>query len=405
MNFLIVSTTDLLGTEGLIVRYRELSKALGAANHVHLIGVTYKKANMPNFGPKVHVYPINMLFINRLKKARKFRFVWQAIWASMFYFKCFVTLTKIFISKRIDACLSYTAAADPLVYFVCRLFRVFWIYDVRGLSETELPHLKVISRRIVPFLLSLEYFCSAHASKILVGSGRMKEMIISYRNIDSSKVGISEDGVDTDAFNPLVPKGIIHTSYNIPESDPIILYVGSISLAKGIDRVIGAMPYLLEKFPTAKLVVVGGGSFAVDDSTVLRTMVKNLGIEKNVVFTGRVKHPAPFIVDADVCVAPSYLYFSPIKIYEYLACAKPVVIDKRVDIAELLVANDAAMPTDTTNYHELASTIASLLSDKELSQKVSSNGYKIVVSNFTWTMIAKNLTNLVQLELSRRKHS
>lgn len=403
LNLLIITTADLLGTGGLIVRYRELSKALGRINNnVFLIGTTYKEAHLSTLSYNVHVYPINMSIINRLKVSNHLRVLWQLIWVLIFHFECLVTTVKICSSEKIDACISFTAATDPLIYLISRLFRLFWIYDVRGLSETEMPKLKMINRFVMPLLLSLDYFCSKHADKVLVGSERMKEMIVNLRNLDPSRVNVSEDGVDLTAFNPFVSQGLVRNSYKMPEDDPTVLYVGSISMAKGIDRVIKAMPYILEECPNAKLFVVGGGSYAVDDSKVLKAMVKDLGLEKNVIFTGRVKHPAPFIVDADVCVAPSSLYFSPIKIYEYLACARPVVVDKNVDIADLLVTNEAGAAADTTNPSELASVIVRLLKDRDFSQKISLNGHRIVVNNFTWEITAKKLMKLVESELTRK---
>jgi len=404
LNLLIISTADLQGIGGLAVRYRELSKAIGRMNNkVFFISVTSKDARLSS--PEcdnVHLCPINMSVVDRLKTSTHVAILWQWMWALLFNLKCLMTMVKICGSKKIDACVSFTAAADPLIYFVSRLFHIFWVYDVRGLSEIELPKLKMIDKTMVPLIIRLEHFCSKRADKVLVVSEHMKEAIVNLRNLCPSKVSVSEDGVDLTAFNPIVHRGLFRSCYKIPEDDPIILYLGSVSMAKGIDRVIKAMPSVLEECPNAKLVIVGGGGYAVDDSKLLRAMVNDLGLGNNVIFTGRVEHSAPFIMDANICVAPSSLYFSPIKVYEYLACAKPVVVDKNVDIAELLVTNEAGVIADTTDPFEFASVIVRLLRNKNFSQKISLHGYRIILDNFTWEIIAKKLIKLVESEFERR---
>jgi glycosyltransferase involved in cell wall biosynthesis len=163
---------------------------------------------------------------------------------------------------------------------------------------------------------------------------------------------------------------------------------------------------VLRKYPNAKFVVVGGGSYAIDDSVFLKSLVYSSNLAESVIFTGRVEHPAEFIVDADVCVAPSPLYFSPIKVYEYLACKKPVILDKNADIADLLVTKKAALLTDTTNPSELALTVIKSLQDRDSSREIASNGYEVVTNSYTWKKIAEKLTKLMKAELKvKRKFS
>lgn len=402
MNILLVTSSDLCGIGGLASRYHSLSKAIGKLGHkLFFIGVTYRPCHDLNLGRNVHVHPLDMSAIHRLKVDGSANMLWKALWASIFAAKCLRTVVKTCISERINVCMSYAQPVDALVYLLSRLFRSCWIYDSRGLCETELPKLNLVSKSLIPFILSLEIFSSRHADLVLVASEHMRKAILLFRKLEPSKVFVSRDGVDPKSFNPRVPKGIIRSSYQISKDAPVVLYVGSLSLAKGVNNIIRAVPYILKAYSDAKLVIVGGGGYAVDDSIALQSLVKEMNLEASVIFTGRVKHPAPYIVDADVCVAPSSLYYSPIKIYEYLACAKPVVMDKGVDIAELLVTSEAGAVADTIEPSEFAGVILRLIKDQDYSQKISSNGYRITIENFTWETVAAKLIRLIETELIR----
>lgn len=398
MNILLVSTTDLLGTTGDAIRYRELSKALtDRGNRVLFIGANHA-TSIPSSGDDVHAYPINMNFISRLKGPTPAGILWQMLWVLFFNLKCFAIAIGILTSKKVDVCLSYSTLAVPVVYPLTHLFRLPWIHDVRGLNEVEMRELKVVKGHFLPLLLSLERFACRRADKVLVVSERMKETIIRLRAVGRSNVVVSEDGVDLSLFNPKLPRGSIRDRYDIPMRAPLILFVGVLSPREGVDRLIRAMGYIVRKRPEAKLFIVGGGSTVVDISSQLKELASELGLEKNVVFVGKIRHEEvpPFIIDSDICVAPFTSGFSPIKVYEYLACKKPVIVTGGTDIGDLLVERDAGLAVNTAKPDELASVVLNLLGDSREAQTLSKNGLDLVKRNFTWGRIAGRLTNAIK---------
>lgn len=387
----------MLGTTGDAIRCRELSKALAdIGNKVFFIGANHATP-ISSFGDDVHVCPINMNFVSRLRGPTPAGILWQMLWVLFFNLKCFAIAIGIFTSKKVDVCLSYSTLAVPVVYILTRFFRLPWIYDVQGLSEVEMRELKVVKRHFLPLLLSLERFACRCADKVLVVSERMKEAIIRLRAIGRSKVVVSENGVDLSLFKPKLPRGSVRDRYDIPMRIPLILFVGVLSPREGVDRLIRAMGYIVRKHSEAKLLIVGGGSTVVDISSQLKELASELGLEKNVVFVGRVRHEEvpPFIIDSDICVAPFTSGFSPIKVYEYLACKTPVIVTGGTDIGDLLVERDAGLAVNTAKPDELASAVLNLLEDSGRAQTLSKNGYDLVKHDFTWGRIAEKLTGMI----------
>jgi glycosyltransferase involved in cell wall biosynthesis len=320
------------------------------------------------------------------------------LYVLFFNIKCFAITIEIHALKKIDVCISRSIHAIPTVYMISRLFRIPWIYDVGGIVEVEMRELKVIKTHFIPLLLSLERLACRCANKVLVVSEHMKEVFIRLRAIEYSKVIVSEGGVDLSLFNPKLPMGSIRARYDIPMRTPLILFVGVLSPREGVDRLIKAMRYVVRKYPDAKLFIVGGGSIMVDVSSQLKKLVSEEGLEKNVVFVGRVRHEEVpyFIIDSDVCVAPFTSGFSPIKVYEYLACGKPVIVTSGTDIGDLLVQRNAGLAVNTAKPDELASAVLNLLEDISLAQTLSKNGFDLVKHNFALEVIAQKLMSIIK---------
>ena len=70
--------------------------------------------------------------------------------------------------------------------------------------------------------------------------------------------------------------------FNIPLSDPVILFVGRIAREKSIDVLIRAMALLISKVPQAKLVIVGDGPSRLQ----LEELAVELNVRDAIIFTG-----------------------------------------------------------------------------------------------------------------------
>ena len=116
---------------------------------------------------------------------------------------------------------------------------------------------------------------------------------------------------------------------NIPIDAPVILYAGSLSPTRHLDKVIKAFALVNGIFPNVKLLIVGGEpgqNPAVDSSLIpLRQLTEQLSISESVLFTGRVPYSGipGFLATADIgisympCGTP-HQYQPPTKLIEYM---------------------------------------------------------------------------------------
>ncbi len=148
------------------------------------------------------------------------------------------------------------------------------------------------------------------------------------------------NGVDTDYFKPMdLREG--KRMLGLDEDCFVIGYVGSIERWYALDEVINAFTDLLKVRDNAKLLIVGGALFT-DYEEKLKRLVKEKGIEDEVIFTGLIEYKElpKYISAIDVCLIPlaPRLWRNialPNKFFEYSACGKPILSTPIPDVMEM----------------------------------------------------------------------
>jgi len=138
-------------------------------------------------------------------------------------------------------------------------------------------------------------------------------------------------GSDADLFFPQKKDKILLKKYGLESANPIIVFAGTLYNFSGLDILIKALPRYLKKYPKLKFLIAGEG----EQNQYLKQIIIDLNLQKNVILTGFINYRdlAKIINLADICINPfeinklTNLIF-PGKIYQYLACSKPVIATK-----------------------------------------------------------------------------
>src|SRR5215831_3960199 len=216
-----------------------------------------------------------------------------------------------------------------------------------------------VTHELVPRVLSLptrmlESIVFNHVALNVALTPLLRSYIQAY-GVPDSKVRLLLSGVDTHLFSPGASRRT---------DGPTVLFMGTIYRFSGLDRVIRDWKSLLAVFPTARLLVVGAG----EDQNRLAGLAHEAGVASNVVFTGMQPYSAlpDFIRSSDVCINPFALNsitekILPTKLFQYLACGKPVVATRLPGTIPFLSGEqNGVLYTDTENT---VPTLMKLLSD------------------------------------------
>ena len=210
------------------------------------------------------------------------------------------------------------------------------------------------------------------------------------------KIVVIPNGINVKDFDIGYSKEECRKKLSLPLNDEIILFLGKISLHKGPDVLIKAMPKIIKEVPDAKLVLVGSGGMREE----LEMLSKKLSIEKNVKFAGFVGdtfEKALYYKAADVFVFPSFMEIFGIVNLEAMCCGIPIVASKVGGIPEVVKDGENGLLVPPRDPEALADAIIYLLENEAVRDRMGKNGRERV-KGYSWGRIAEE-TEKVYLDL------
>ncbi len=200
-------------------------------------------------------------------------------------------------------------------------------------------------------------------------------------NFDSYNLKNIPVGIDADYFSPDY-KNHLRQKLNLDEKTPIVGMVGRLSPVKGHIYFIEAAKFVLEKFPQAIFLIAGED--AQISKKYLKEKVKNLGIQGNFIFLGKVEDVRDVIGALDIGVVASIGSESVCRVaLEYMAMGKPVVATKVNAIPEVVFEGENGFLVQPENGKEMGETIVKLLQDEKSRKKMGQRSRELVREKFS----------------------
>ena len=250
---------------------------------------------------------------------------------------------------------------------------------------------------------NIELHGAKAADLIVTVSYAMKDELIKL-GFSTEKIQVCYNGVDPQKYNPenVNSEDIkkIRESYGIKEDEPMILFVGRLVGVKGVDKLIMAMPHVLQKYPKAKLVVVGVGDLQEYLTNLVKIMRLHDIVKLNFNFISeeeRILHYAA----CDVAVFPSLYEPFGIVALEAMSMERPVVVGAAgvSGMREIVICrgeDQCGFHIDPSNPSDIAWGINSALENPEKRKRLGKNGRKRVLEEFTWDKIAERTIELYE---------
>jgi glycosyltransferase involved in cell wall biosynthesis len=183
-------------------------------------------------------------------------------------------------------------------------------------------------------------------------------------------------------------------------------FVGGLRPWHGVEVLPELLARLRKHRRDVRLIIAGDGQLKEE----LQRDFARRGLAKNVLFTGPLMHEEiPAVVrQFDVALAPypkhdHDFYFSPLKLFEYMACGVPVVAAKLGQIAEIVRHGQTGLLYPAGNLNALAARCEQLLADEALRHELGTTAAKLVRRRFTWDGNAARVVKLARkLKAERR---
>ncbi len=297
-----------------------------------------------------------------------------------------------------------------------RIFNIIDAHDWLGImagiitkKETGIPlvfhvHSTEVGRSVgrgSHTIKDIEYEGGQVADCVITVSHAMADELVKL-GFPHEKIRVCWNGVDPEKYTPLC---ISHEDrmnfrrwYGIADHETMLLFVGRLVTVKGVDKLIRAMPLVLQEFPHTKLVVLGIG----DMEGELRYIAETLGIRDKIVFknefvneTERIK----FYAASDMAVFPSLYEPFGIVCTEAMSMAKPVVVGARGTngMREQVISTGdkrCGIHVNPFSPEDIAWGIKQILALPDKGTEMGRLGRERVIETFSWDVVTKRTLDI-----------
>lgn len=246
----------------------------------------------------------------------------------------------------------FIAAGLPVTTLGCRsLFDLPSLFRLRRLVRSECPdiiitylfHADVIGRLalqsaageapVIPFLRTtynhpryliarcFEWLTRPLVRRYFANSEAVKDFYVRRLGVESEKISVIANGIDTDAFDQLAPDPQLREHLGLATDDQLIICVANLHPNKGHRYLLEAFLSLAPQHPRARLLLVGDGETRAE----LETLVRDRASRTAVRFLGQRTDVPALLMISNVFVLPTLFEGQSNALLEAMAAGLPVI--------------------------------------------------------------------------------
>jgi glycosyltransferase involved in cell wall biosynthesis len=231
------------------------------------------------------------------------------------------------------------------------------------------------------------------ADRVIAVSGALKGELMWMYNLPDWKCWAIYNGVLVHKFNGYIDVAEVRRRHGIGPMDPTVLFSGRLSLQKGPDLLLEAVPGLLRYYPHAKFVFAGDGHMRGD----LERRAHQLGMAHATRFLGY--HNGWGLIDlykaCDAVCLPSRNEPFGISALEGWAAGKPVVASQNGGPSEFIWHNVTGLKTYATP-ESVGWGLGTLFTNFEWARWMGANGRRAAETTFNWDSAAERTEQCYQ---------
>lgn len=235
----------------------------------------------------------------------------------------------------------------------------------------------------------------------------IKHRIIQHLpQINPTKLHVLPSGANTEMCRPM-DQGHCRSMLQLDHVRKYIGFIGTLLGHQGVNTLIDAAPSILETFPDACFVVIGEGPM----KHPWRKQVEERSLQDCFLFTGQIDYEqTPLWINAmDICAAPFLAdagLSSPVKIFDYMACGRPVVASRIPGTTDIFEDSGAVRLVKPEHKDALAAAIVDVLANVEMAHEMGLKGRRLVETQYDRKLLAKKIEEVAYaLEEAKEKLS
>ncbi len=390
MRILFITDKPVTGIQS--VHVRELSDNLASMGHTVIINAGYEdKKILPDLPARVSFNSLGSFYSGNNLTRRALGRLRMRLLSLIHGLKGMSSFDIIYCRAPVafDALILKMVTGKPLVYELNDLatFAREFGYNRVVASLTEFGERQLVHR----------------SNKVVAMTQGVKSYLVENYHVPNSKVVVIGNGANTDLFQPM-DMAAARAKSGLKADGHFIGFIGTFAPLLGLEHLVECAPMVLEHHPEAKFLLVGGGPLG----THIRELVAQKNLNHAFIFAGPVPyHKVPEYINACDITATHIsetrvkeLGMSPLRIYESMACGRPVVTGDHPGLRECIGDTGAGILVLLDDPVELAKAIIKLLGDKSLREKMGRRGREAAVNQYSWKQTAQRVAQVCESVLA-----
>jgi glycosyltransferase involved in cell wall biosynthesis len=258
-----------------------------------------------------------------------------------------------------------------------------------------------------------ERWTLTHADALVVVSTELRKHALAL-GVKPGRIHVMPNGVNPELFHSDGGGACQSARAAASEGDadtrgvtkPTLGFVGSLRPWHGVEILPELLTRLSRRHPDIRLIIAGDGQLRGE----LQRWFKQRDLLRRVTFTGALLHEQmPAVIRRfDIALAPyprpdHDFYFSPLKLFEYMACGVATVAADVGQISEVVTDGKTGLLYPPGNLNALVARCEQLLANPKLRADIGKAAAKLVRRKFTWDKNAARVVKLAQrLKTTRR---
>lgn len=296
-------------------------------------------------------------------------------------------MIRYFKTYQIEAVLAEYGPTATYIMDVCKACKIPLIVHFHG---RDAYHYQTIARFGAKYRQLFEY-----ASVVVSVSTDMCEQLI--------QLGAPADKL---LLNPCSPNALF-TFENIEGNPPIFLTVGRFAAKKGPEYSIRAFQKVVERFPSAKMWMVGEGELWER----CKLLAQSLGINQHIEFKGPCTpeqvaewhHKARVFVQHSMRAQDGDSEGTPVSVLEAMKSGLPVVSTRHAGIKDTVVEGETGFLVNEGDWEGMAAAMLKLAQDATLAAEMGKRGNARVEAHYTMEQHIERLASAIQSAIQQNQ--
>ena len=314
-------------------------------------------------------------------------------WKRFFHvdaWKAVIALRKLIKTERVDIVQTYFETSNLWGGFVAKLSGALLLSSRRDMGILRKAKY-ALAYRLVNRL----------SDRVLAVSEEVKRFCIDADHIDPQRISVVYNGVDLKHIAAEASKDNPFAGADWAGASHIITCVGNIRRVKGIDVLIKTAHRVCRALPNT-VFVIAGSLYERDYSEEMQSMIRHLGLEKNVKLLGFVADPVPLLKMSDAFCLLSRSEGFCNALLEAMACGVPCVVTRVGGNPEAITDGENGFLVPVEDDAATAERLLTLLRDPEQRAKIGESGRQSVQTRFSADVMIQKLIEVYSGLLAER---